>query len=351
MKIAPFHHELVKRKTFRSVILHTGQHYDEKMSTVFFNELGLPKPDIYLGIGGGSHAEQTGKIMMEFEKILEKETPDLVVVVGDVNSTLACSVTAAKLCVPVAHIEAGLRSGDRTMPEEINRIVTDSISDLLFVSERSGVFNLIQEGVADEKVFFVGNIMIDSLVAHIEKASHSTVLDDLGIEPESYTLVTLHRPSNVDEPENLRKILRILESISEKSGIVFPVHPRTKKMIEQSGLMAQANRIKGLQLIEPQGYIEFLRLMKDARLVLTDSGGVQEETTVLNVQCLTMRDNTERPSTVEVGTNQLVGTDENEVRNKCLEVLSGKEKKGKIPEKWDGRTAERIAAQLEEILK
>ncbi len=349
MKIAPLHRELQKTQRYHSIILHTGQHYDEKMSKVFFEELQLPQPDIYLGVGSGSHAEQTAKIMVEFEKVLQKEVPDMVIVVGDVNSTLACSIVAAKMLVPVAHIEAGLRSGDRTMPEEINRIVTDSISDLLFVSEPSGIYNLMKEGVPDEKIFFVGNIMIDSLVSHIETANASKILEQLGLSPKSYTLVTLHRPSNVDEKDSLEKILRIFETIATKSKIVFPIHPRTHKMLQTFGLLEKAQAISGLQLIEPQGYIEFLKLMKEAALVITDSGGVQEETTVLGVPCLTMRENTERPITIEVGTNLLVGTDEKEVCEAALRTLSGKAKKGKIPEKWDGRTAERIVKHLDEI--
>ncbi|NTV47951.1 MAG: UDP-N-acetylglucosamine 2-epimerase (non-hydrolyzing), partial [Chlorobiales bacterium] len=287
--------------------------------------------------------------MIEFEKVLQKEMPEIVVVVGDVNSTLACSIVAAKMLVPVVHVEAGLRSGDRTMPEEINRIVTDSISDLLFVSEPSGTYNLIQEGVPDEKVFFVGNIMIDSLVEHVQKANQSDVLKRLGLEPKKYTLVTLHRPSNVDEKENLEKILRIFAEVASKSKIVFPIHPRTRKRIEDFGLIENVNEISGLELVDPQGYIEFLRLMKDAALVLTDSGGIQEETTVLGVPCLTMRENTERPVTIEVGTNLLVGTDEDEVKERALEILSGHSKKGKIPEKWDGRTAGRIVEVLDQL--
>lgn len=349
MKIAPLHRELQKSRNYHPIILHTGQHYDEKMSKVFFEDLELPQPDIYLGVGSGSHAEQTAKIMVEFEKVLQKEIPDMVIVVGDVNSTLACSIVAAKMLVPVAHVEAGLRSGDRTMPEEINRIVTDSISDLLFVSEPSGLHNLINEGVPEEKIFHVGNVMIDSLVSHIEKANRSKILEELGLAPKSYALVTLHRPSNVDEKENLEKILRIFEAISEKSSVVFPIHPRTRKMLESFGLAEKAQSIRGLKLIEPQGYIEFLKLMKEASLVLTDSGGVQEETTVLGVPCLTMRENTERPITIEVGTNLLVGTDEDEVRDAALKTLSGKIKQGKIPEKWDGRAAERIVKHLNEI--
>lgn len=350
MKVAPIHKALSATKRYKPVLLHTGQHYDEKMSKVFFEELGLPEPDIYLGVGSGSHAEQTAKIMVEFEKVLLKEIPDLVIVVGDVNSTLACSITAAKLLVPVAHVEAGLRSYDRSMPEEINRIVTDSVSDLLFVSEPSGVYNLMKEGVPDEKIFFVGNVMIDSLVTHVQKANESKILDELGLKPKTYSLVTLHRPSNVDEKESLEKILRIFEAISQKSRVVFPVHPRTKKMLEQFGLMKKANDI-GAMLIEPQGYVPFLKLMKEAQLVLTDSGGVQEETTVLQVPCLTMRENTERPITIEVGTNLLVGTDEQEVIETAMKVLNGQVKKGLIPEKWDGRAAERIVAQLDEIFK
>ncbi|MFN3426257.1 MAG: non-hydrolyzing UDP-N-acetylglucosamine 2-epimerase [Candidatus Thermochlorobacter sp.] len=349
MKIAPLHRELQKSRNYHSIILHTGQHYDEKMSKVFFEDLGLPQPDIYLGVGSGSHAEQTAKIMVECEKVLQKEVPDMVIVVGDVNSTLACSIVAAKMLVPVAHVEAGLRSGDRTMPEEINRIVTDSISDLLFVSEPSGLHNLINEGVPEEKIFYVGNIMIDSLVWHIEKANNSKILEELGLSPKSYTLVTLHRPSNVDEKESLEKILRIFEAIATKSKIVFPIHPRTRKMLESFGLMEKAQAISALKLIEPQGYIEFLKLMKEASLVLTDSGGVQEETTVLGVPCLTMRENTERPITIEVGTNLLVGTDEDEVRRAVMKVLNGYTKRSKIPEKWDGRTAERIVKHLDEV--
>jgi len=351
MKIAPLHHALKKTGKYQSIILHTGQHYDEKMSKVFFTDLGLPEPDIYLGIGSGSHAEQTAKVMIEFEKVLVKEKPEMVIVVGDVNSTLACSIVAAKLLVPVAHVEAGLRSGDRAMPEEINRIVTDSISDLLFVSEPSGMHNLVNEGVPGEKMIFVGNIMIDSLVAHVQKANQSEVLKAHGLDEKSYTLVTLHRPSNVDSKESLEKMLRIFAEIAHRSRIVFPIHPRTRKRLEDFGLMEKVSAIAKLQLIEPQGYIEFLKLMKEAALVLTDSGGIQEETTVLGVQCLTMRENTERPVTIEVGTNQLVGIEESEIKAKAMEVLNGNIKEGKVPEKWDGRTAERIVSTLDKIFE
>ncbi len=349
MKIAPLHNALVKSNKYKSIILHTGQHYDAKMSKVFFDDLGLPEPDIYLGIGSGSHAEQTAKVMIEFEKVLQKEIPDMVVVVGDVNSTLACSIVAAKLLVPVAHVESGLRSGDREMPEEINRIVTDSISDLLFVSEPSGMHNLVAEGKPDERMFFVGNIMIDSLVNHIQKANESDILEKVGLEPQKYTLITLHRPSNVDGKENLQKALRIFKQITLVSTVVFPVHPRTRKRFEDFGLMDEINANKKIMLLDPQGYIEFLKLMKDAALVLTDSGGIQEETTVLGVPCLTMRENTERPVTITVGTNQLVGTEESEVKAKAMEVLSGTTKTGKIPEKWDGKTAERIVECFDNV--
>ncbi len=349
MKIAPLHNALVKSNKYKSIILHTGQHYDAKMSKVFFDDLGLPEPDIYLGIGSGSHAEQTAKVMIDFEKVLQKEIPDMVVVVGDVNSTLACSIVAAKLLVPVAHVESGLRSGDREMPEEINRIVTDSISDLLFVSEPSGMHNLVAEGKPDERMFFVGNIMIDSLVNHIQKANESDILEKVGLEPQKYTLITLHRPSNVDGKENLQKALRIFKQITLVSTVVFPVHPRTRKRFEDFGLMDEINANKKIMLLDPQGYIEFLKLMKDAALVLTDSGGIQEETTVLGVPCLTMRENTERPVTITVGTNQLVGTEESEVKAKAMEVLSGTTKTGKIPEKWDGKTAERIVECFDNV--
>ncbi|MDX2128075.1 MAG: UDP-N-acetylglucosamine 2-epimerase (non-hydrolyzing) [Chloroherpetonaceae bacterium] len=349
MKIAPLHRELLKTGLYKTLILHTGQHYDEKMSKVFFEELALPEPDIYLGIGSGSHAVQTAKVMIEFEKVCLEHAPDLVIVVGDVNSTLACTLVAAKLCIPVAHVEAGLRSGDRTMPEEINRIVTDSISDLLYVSEPSGIHHLIMEGIADEKCVLVGNVMIDSLVSHIEKARTSDVLEKLGLTPKSYSLVTLHRPSNVDEKESLEKILGLFEAISEKTDIVFPIHPRTRKMLENFGLLPRVEKIRGLKLIDPQGYIEFLKLMKESKMVLTDSGGIQEETTVLGVPCLTMRENTERPITVEVGTNILVGTNADDVREEALKVLNGTIKKGLIPQYWDGRAAERIVKHLGEV--
>lgn len=347
MKVAPLHKALQQYPTaFRHLIVHTGQHYDPAMSKVFFDELELPKPDFYLGVGSGSHAQQTAKVMTEFEKVMELQRPHLVVVVGDVNSTIACSLVSAKMNVPVAHVEAGLRSFDRTMPEEINRLLTDSIADYLFVSEPSGVVNLKREGVDEKKIFFAGNIMIDSLVSHREKAGRSTIMKDLELTPGSFILVTLHRPSNVDTKEGLESILSVFERLAARTTIVFPMHPRTKKMLSRYNLEQRIEAIKNLKLLEPLGYLDFLHLMERAKLVLTDSGGIQEETTFFGIPCLTMRENTERPITVDTGTNILCGLDTDLVVQTSLDVLSGKVKKGSIPELWDGKTAERIAKIL-----
>lgn len=341
MKIAPIHKAFQKyTDTIQHLICHTGQHYDEKMSKVFFEDLGLPKPDFYLGIGGGSHAEQTAKIMVEFEKIVLTEKPDLIIVVGDVNSTIACSLVAAKLHVKIAHVESGLRSFDMEMPEEINRILTDRISDFLFVTEKSGLENLKKEGVPEEKVFFTGNVMIDSLVQHLPKAEESCILKDYGLTPQNYVLVTLHRPSNVDSKEDLMQLINLLNALGEKEKLIFPIHPRTKSNMAKFGLDGILN--KNVIITDPIGYIDFMALTKNSRLIVTDSGGIQEESTYMGVQCITVRDNTERPSTVEIGTNQLIGTDLAKVEKAALEVLSGKVKKGKIPELWDGKAAERI---------
>jgi len=347
MKIAPLNRALKKYSgSIQNRIVHTGQHYDDSMSKVFFDDLELPKPDVYLGVGSGSHAQQTAKVMVEFEKVVEKDRPDLVVVVGDVNSTVACSLVSAKAQIPVAHVEAGLRSFDRTMPEEINRIVTDSLSDLLFVSEKSGLTNLRHEGIDEKRISFVGNIMIDSLVIYRDKAKRSRVLNSLVLDPQSFALVTLHRPSNVDRAENLSRILESFREIAGKMDIVFPIHPRTRKALQSFGLQKKAESIKQLKLVDPVGYIDFLALMENAKLVITDSGGIQEETTYLGIPCLTMRKNTERPSTVEVGTNQLCGEDFDRLMEKVNEILAGKQKRGTIPELWDGKTAERIAEIL-----
>jgi UDP-N-acetylglucosamine 2-epimerase (non-hydrolysing) len=343
MKVAPIHRSFQKYKdSIQHFIVHTGQHYDQAMSKVFFEDLELPNPNAYLGVGSGSHAQQTAKIMVEFEKVVEDQKPDLLVVVGDVNSTLACSLVAAKLGVRVAHIEAGLRSFDRRMPEEINRLTTDAIADLLFVSEPSGVKNLKHEGVSDEKIFFVGNVMIDSLVHYRQKAMKSQVPRTLGVKARGYVLVTLHRPSNVDQKMNLQRIFSVLERLAGRMTVVFPIHPRTRKMMGQFGLEESVRAIPNLILTEPLGYLDFLSLMDSAAVLITDSGGIQEETTYLKVPCLTLRENTERPITVEIGTNQLCGNDLESVVTKSFEVMDGKAKRGTVPELWDGHAAERI---------
>lgn len=347
MKIAPLHRALQKyADRIEHRICHTGQHYDEKMSKIFFDEFDLPEPHWYLGVGSGSHAVQTAKIMTGFEKVLIEAQPDLVVVVGDVNSTVACSLVAAKLLIPVAHVEAGLRSFDRTMPEEINRLLTDAISDYLFVTERSGLENLKREGIDDSKVFFVGNVMIDTLVQLLPKTDASDVLNNYGVGEGEYVLVTMHRPSNVDDADFLRALSDIFTKISGKKKIIFPVHPRTRANIEREGLNGEMSG--NIILSEPVGYIDFLNLIKNAGLIITDSGGIQEESTYLGVQCITVRNNTERPVTVEVGTNQLIGTDLEKVASVGLAVLEGKKKSGRIPELWDGKAAERIAEILAE---
>lgn len=344
MKVAPLHKAFQRYgDSIRHLIVHTGQHYDEAMSKVFFDDLELPHPDFYLGVGSGTHAQQTAKIMVEFEKVLGQQKPDLVIVVGDVNSTVACSLVSAKMGIPVAHVEAGLRSFDRTMPEEINRLLTDAISEYLFVTEPSGVANLKREGIDEKKIFLVGNVMIDSLIHYRQKAKRSNALQEFGLKERAYTLVTLHRPSNVDEVANLEKILTIFERLGDRTAIVFPVHPRTRKMLEQYGLNSRASAIRSLKLTEPIGYLDFLCLLDHAQLVLTDSGGIQEETTYLGVPCLTLRENTERPITIEDGTNQLCGLDVELIIQKSFEAFQGTSKQGIVPELWDGKTGERIA--------
>ncbi len=345
MKVAPLHKEFEKRgNEVEHLICHTGQHYDEKMSKVFFEDLELPKPDFYLGVGSGTHAEQTGKIMIEFEKILFQEKPDMVLVVGDVNSTIACGLTAKKLHIDLVHVEAGLRSFDMRMPEEINRILTDRISDYLFVTEKSGIMNLRNEGVKEEKVFFVGNVMIDSLINFLPKTERSNIHNELGIKKNEYILITLHRPSNVDTRASLEKLVDFLNRLAEERQIVFPVHPRTKANLSKFELLNKLS--ERILLTEPIGYIDFQALIRSAELVVTDSGGIQEETTYYGVQCITLRDSTERPITVEIGTNQLIGTDLKKAEKASLEVLSGKKKIGEIPEKWDGNAAKRIVDVL-----
>jgi UDP-N-acetylglucosamine 2-epimerase (non-hydrolysing) len=341
MKMAPLYFEMAKAEPLEPQIVHTGQHYDYVMSQAFFEDLELPQPHHFLGTGSGSHAEQTARIMVEFEKVLLAEKPDLVVVFGDVNSTVACSLTAKKLLIPVAHVEAGLRSFDETMPEEINRRVTDTISDLLFTPSADGDENLRHEGVAQHKIHRVGNIMIDSLIGILNKidADHQgQIVQRFGLAPRNYVLVTLHRPSNVDERAGLEQILKYLNRLSAQVPVVFPVHPRTRKNIETFGIEVSSNG--KFRLVEPVRYREFITLQNNARFVVTDSGGIQEEATYLGLPCLTLRPNTERPITITEGTNELV--DMGTVEERSAAILGGRWKQGKVPALWDGRTAERI---------
>jgi UDP-N-acetylglucosamine 2-epimerase (non-hydrolysing) len=349
MKVAPLHRALEARG-FTSLIVHTGQHYDEQMSDIFFRQLEMPEPDVYLGVGSGSHAQQTARVMTGFEEVVEEEAPDLVIVVGDVNSTVACSLVASKMHVPVAHVEAGLRSGDRRMPEEINRIVTDSISDVLFVTEESGVDNLLGEGVPDERVVFVGNVMIDALVSFREKAVQTSILEDLNLESGQYVAMTMHRPSNVDNREGLVALLETIEGIAERYPIVFPMHPRTRNRFDEFGLTDRMQAVDNLAVLEPLGYLEFLRLMEHAGVVVTDSGGIQEETTFLQVPCLTLRENTERPITVEQGTNELLSLDPDRVIHRVRKWMASGKPEGQVPFLWDGKSSERIVEHLEEVL-
>ena len=349
MKVAPLHRAFSKNPNITSKIIHTGQHFDAKMSDVFFEQLELPKPHYFLGVGGGSHTEVTARTMIEFEKIVRQEKPDVVLVVGDVNATLACALVAVKEHIPLVHVEAGLRSGDRKMPEEINRILVDSIADHLFITEQDGLDNLKKEGVDAQKVYFVGNVMIDSLIYYKEKASKLNIAGQMKIEGD-YILVTMHRPANVDTKEGLESILEIIENASLHLSIVFPIHPRTKNNMERFGLTERLNDIPNVFITEPQGYLEFLNLMDNAKIIVTDSGGIQEETTFLKIPCLTFRDSTERPITVTMGTNQLL-SDLNPVTayQKIKDVLDGNFKKGQIPPLWDGHAAERIADKIIEL--
>ena len=339
---------LAKRDSVSQLLVHTGQHYDVNMSEVFFNQLGMPAPDINLEVGSGSHAVQTAQIMIRIEEVLLEQRPDLVLVYGDVNSTVAAALVCSKLGIHVGHVEAGLRSFDRTMPEEINRLLTDQIADLLFTPSKDGDENLLREGVAKEKIHLVGNVMIDTVNRLLPKANIEG-LKNLGIEEfeENYALVTLHRPSNVDEPRMLSEIMKTLEEISHDVPVIFPIHPRTRRRL--SDLKLKTDNLK-LQLIEPVGYLEFLALQKNAVVVITDSGGIQEETTYLGIPCLTLRENTERPVTVEKGTNILVGQDMDRLKAELQKILNGNPKKGTIPDLWDGRVGERIADVVVDFL-
>lgn len=346
MKIAPLMRAYKDFEAIEPVLVHTGQHYDEKMSRLFFEELRIPKPDLNLEVGSGSHARQTAEVMTRFEQVVIDRNPDMVLVVGDVNSTIACALVAAKLGVAVTHVEAGLRSFDMTMPEEINRLLTDRISDLLLVSEASGLANLEREGVDSDKVHFVGNVMIDTLLFNREKADDSSILADLDLAADGYVVVTLHRPSNVDDPAVFGRILDVIEEIQADLPVVFPMHPRTRSNIESMGFGPRLETMRQLRILEPIGYLDFLKLLAEAAIVITDSGGIQEETTILRTPCLTVRENTERPVTIEKGTNQLVGTDPERILSAYRGIRSTPPSDQPPPEKWDGRAADRIAAIL-----
>ena len=349
MKIAPLYHALRKELWANPVIVHTGQHYDLNMSDNFFRDLKLPEPHIHLGVGSGSHAEQTGQVMINYEKTLLKEKPDLVVVVGDVNSTMAATITAVKLGIRVAHLEAGLRSFDRAMPEEINRLVTDSLSDLLLTPSPDADNNLILEGVSPEKIHCVGNIMIDSLEMIREEIEKQEAFKKFGLLPGGYGIVTLHRPSNVDNPENLKSLCQLLRDISQKTPLIFPIHPRTRKNLENDNFLDILTKTDNLYLPEPLSYIPFLNLVFNCRFVITDSGGIQEETSYLNIPCFTLRPNTERPITIKQGTNQLC--DLKNIRQRLKDVLDSKRSKKSPINLWDGKTAIRVTNSIKNFLE
>lgn len=348
IKIAPLMAEYAKYpQDFEPTLVHTGQHYDENMSGLFFEQLQLPGPDVCLGVGSAPDAQQTARIMLEMEKFLTTSRPDLVVVVGDVNSTLAAAVVAAKMCIPVAHVEAGLRSFDRTMTEEINRVVTDALSQYCFTTCAEAGQNLRREGVAAEKIFFVGNVMIDTLLKLKELSLKSNIRETLGLDSQ-FGYVTLHRPSNVDQKAVLAEILSAFDVIQKQLPLVFAVHPRTRGRMKEFGYWEELQRWPNMKLVEPLGYLDSICLMANAKLVLTDSGGVQEETTVLGVPCLTIRQNTERPVTITEGTNTLVGTSHARIVGEARRIIEGGGKRGRIPKLWDGRAAERIVKCLRE---
>ncbi|MDD4870664.1 MAG: UDP-N-acetylglucosamine 2-epimerase (non-hydrolyzing) [Kiritimatiellae bacterium] len=348
MKIAPLWRVMkLESAGFVPVIIHTGQHYDPQMSDIFFDDLAIPQPDVCLDVGSGSHAEQTGKIMIALEPALMGIDPNVLVVVGDVNSTLAGALVAAKMGIPVAHVEAGLRSFDRTMPEEINRMLTDSISSILFTSCKDADKNLKKEGIPPERIHFVGNIMIDSLVKVLRITNTSDVLERMRVEPGKYVCVTIHRPSNVDDMRILKEIILALEDTGRSMPVVFPVHPRTKKMIARLGWKWGSN---GLRMVEPLGYVDFMQLMSNAAVVVTDSGGIQEETTYLGIQCLTIRENTERPITIAQGTNRLIKSGHEDIVRELQDALKRIGRPVPQIELWDGKTAERIFEVLKKVI-
>ena len=347
MKIAPIMRAFNDSGNFETLLVHTGQHYDKKMSHLFFDELNIPKPDINLEVGSASHAVQTAEVMKRFEPVVQDFDPNYVLVVGDVNSTIACGLVAVKLGVKLIHVEAGLRSFDKGMPEEINRVLTDRISDLLFITEQSGVDNLKNEGVEDSRVHFVGNVMIDTLMANREKAAASDILKKMELTEKGYAVITLHRPSNVDDMKNFNEIITAFEEIEKDMKLVFPIHPRTRNNIKGTELGKRVEAMKNLILLDPVGYLDFLCLTSNAALVMTDSGGIQEETTILGVPCMTLRENTERPSTITEGTNRLVHIDTGDILKIYNEIkATGFVVEGKVPKFWDGKAAERIAEVL-----
>ena len=350
MKIAPIMSALRGRANVEQSLVHTGQHYDAAMSQVFFDELGIPRPDIDLGIGSDRHGAQTGRMMIDLERVFSELRPHCVVVVGDVNSTMAATLVAVKLGIPCAHVEAGLRSFDRSMPEEINRIVTDRVADVLLTPSADADKNLLAEGAPRSAIYRVGNVMIDTLLSHLERAKERPTLEAVGVAPGAYALATLHRPSNVDDPVVLDSLLGALEWIQERLPVVMPLHPRTRKRLEEFSLLQRAAAIPNLQLTEPLGYLDFLALTASATLVLTGSGGLQEETTVLGIPCLTLRTSTERPVTVSLGTNIMVGSDRTAIQDNVQEILAGRTKVGTVPELWDGRASERSADVLIDYL-
>jgi len=350
IKIAPLLRAIDNVPEFRVHLVHTGQHYDPNLSDVFFRELGISMPNAHLNVGSGSHATQTAQVMLAIEEVMLNEKPDVVVVVGDVNSTLAATLVAVKLGIPVAHIEAGLRSFDRAMPEEINRILTDAVADFLFTPSPEANENLLKEGIPDERIFLVGNIMIDSLLYHVEQARQLDVMNKWNLAKQNYVLVTLHRPSNVDDRHSLKDILAALDDVQQHIPVLFPMHPRTRRRLREFELEGLAQVAKHLHIIEPVGYLEFVALMMNSAAILTDSGGVQEETTVLGVPCLTLRDNTERPITVEQGTNKLIGAKPANIFPEIMATLQNDNTTPQKPPLWDGRTAERIVKILRQEL-
>ena len=348
MKIAPLLKEMKEDNLLQPILLHTGQHYDQSMSESFFRELMIPEPDIYLGVGSDSHAKQVAKIMTKFEDVCLEVKPDAVLVVGDVNSTMACTLVASKLGIKVIHMEAGLRSFDRSMPEEINRIVTDALADLLLTPSEDADRNLLHEGIAEHKIRRVGNKKIDTLFHFLPLADKRTILQKHNLVPKNYALVTLHRPSNVDDPDRLRSIMDALFVISDWLPVIFPLHPRTLKNLTSLGILDNYSHKNGLILEEALGYLDFQKLMKESKLVITDSGGIQEETTVMNIPCITLRENTERPITVELGTNELAGHDVGLLLSFARKAIKGNWKKSTIPPLWDGKTSSRAVSAIRE---